>query len=303
MFTALAATAALGAGASIYAADKQAGAGKGAANALGYAGQQATARLAPYNASGLSANNTLGYLLGTGTRVDENSPEFQAAYRPLLQQYDADLKAKYGWGIDDPRTNQESMQRDLQLIKSSAADQAKAANPSAGSAYGSLLKPFTGADLQNEPGYQFGLSEGNKGIDRAAAAAGRYDSGATLKALTRFGEDYAGTKYNEAYNRDAATKGQTYQFLSGQQGIGVNAAGQQAGLGMNAASGAAGYNTGAADASAAGIVGAANAANSGVGNYLQYQNNQSTLDYLKGLRKGSIGTGWAAPAAGIGAQG
>lgn len=172
------------------------------------------------------------------------------------------------------------------------AAKSAAGGPSTDPAYGSLTKQFTGADVATEPGYQFGLDEGQKAIDRAAAANGRYDSGQTLKALTRFGNDYAGTKFNEAFNRDAATKGQAYQFLAGQSGQGANAAGQQAGIGMNAAGAQGNYLTQGADAQAAGAVGAANSLTGGVSNYLQYQNNEKTLEYLKGLRKSSIGTGW-----------
>jgi hypothetical protein len=41
---------------------------------------------------------------------------------------------------------------------------------------GALLKPFTPGDLVNEPGYQFGLGEGNKAIDNAARSRGMYMS-------------------------------------------------------------------------------------------------------------------------------
>lgn len=155
--------------------------------------------------------------------------------------------------------------------------------------YGSLLQPFTGKDLTSEPGYQFEQAEGQKAIDRAASASGRYDSGATLKALTRFGNDYAGTKYGEAFNRDATNKSRTYGFLTGVSGTGANAAGQTAGLGANAANAQGGYATNAGDASAAGYVGGANAITGGVNSYLNYKNNQQVLDYL---RRGSIGSGW-----------
>ena len=151
--------------------------------------------------------------------------------------------------------------------------------------FGSLLKPFTGTDLVNEPGYQYGIQQGEQGINRAAAGRGSYDSGATLKALLRFNQDYGGTKYGEAFNRDAANKSSIYGMLSGVSGTGANAAGQTAGLGANAANAQGGYATNAGDARAAGYVGGANAIIGGVGNYLGYQQNQQTLDYLKGLRQ------------------
>jgi len=128
--------------------------------------------------------------------------------------------------------------------------------------YGSLLRPyrdgaefevgdpfsFTGEDLQNEPGYQFGLNQGTQGIERAQAARGNFLSGAAMKELTRFNEDYAGTKFNDAYNRSFNTyqtnltnrlnewntnlgayndnRNRIYNFLSGTSQMGQNSAAQ-----------------------------------------------------------------------------
>lgn len=60
---------------------------------------------------------------------------------------------------------------------------------------------FTGKDLASEPGYQFGLNQGTQGIERGQAARGNFLSGAAMKELTRFNEDYAGTKFGDAFNR------------------------------------------------------------------------------------------------------
>lgn len=92
--------------------------------------------------------------------------------------------------------------------------------------YGSLMRDFTGADLQNEPGYQFGLNEGQKAIDRRAASGGGYFSGAALKAAQRFGQDYAGTKFNEAFNRDTSNKTNKFNRLTGLISPGQTAANQ-----------------------------------------------------------------------------
>ena len=61
--------------------------------------------------------------------------------------------------------------------------------------------------VSQEPGYQFGMGEGTKAIERSAAGRGGLYSGATLKALQRFGQDYAGTKTNELFNRYASVAG------------------------------------------------------------------------------------------------
>jgi hypothetical protein len=144
-----------------------------------------------------------------------------------------------------------------------------------------LMKQFTGQDLQNEPGYQFGLSEGEKGINRATAARGGYDSGSTLKSLMKYNQDYAGTKYDAAFNRDQIYKNQVYNQLAGISGTGQTATAQTAALGANASNqiGAAYQNAG--DARAAGMVGLGNAANQAIGSYYNYNQSQSFLDALK----------------------
>lgn len=55
--------------------------------------------------------------------------------------------------------------------------------------------------LQMDPGYAFRLSEGMKGVERSAAARGGLMSGATGKALTRYGQDFGSQEFSNAYNR------------------------------------------------------------------------------------------------------
>jgi hypothetical protein len=58
---------------------------------------------------------------------------------------------------------------------------------------GELLKPFTGASLTTEPGYQFGLNQGMNALQSSQAAKGGLYSGAALKAANQYAQDYAGT--------------------------------------------------------------------------------------------------------------
>ena len=60
--------------------------------------------------------------------------------------------------------------------------------------------------LQTSPGYQFRLAEGLKGIERGAAAKGTLLTGGTLKALTRYGQDYASNEYQNRYNRSRVSR-------------------------------------------------------------------------------------------------
>jgi len=95
--------------------------------------------------------------------------------------------------------------------------------------FGSLMRNFSADDLNKDvvynTGLQFGLDEGNKAIERRAAASGGWDSGSTLKALTRYANDYGTTKAAGAYDRFNQDKLNIYNMLSGQQGVGMNAAG------------------------------------------------------------------------------
>jgi hypothetical protein len=145
--------------------------------------------------------------------------------------------------------------------------------------YGSLLKPFTGADLQNEPGYQFGLAEGNKQLQSQLGRGGSVYGGNALKAIDRYGQDYAGTKYNDAYQRYNTDQGNTYNRLAGVAGTGQTASSYLGGLGASNASNVGGLVTSGAAANAAGTVGAANAYGNaftqGASSYNNYLNNQN----------------------------
>ncbi len=104
---------------------------------------------------------------------------------------------------------------------------------SSASGYGSLDKPFTAEDLQNDPGYQFQLQQGNQALDRQQSAKGGYFSGAALKAAQEYGTGLADQTYKDAYARDAANKQQTYGMFSGQSGQGLATAGTAGGIDQN----------------------------------------------------------------------
>lgn len=67
--------------------------------------------------------------------------------------------------------------------------------------------PFTMADYQQSPGYQFQLKQGTDAVLNNASALGGVNSGNTLKALTQYGQGLANqdfqqgqTQYNNLYN-------------------------------------------------------------------------------------------------------
>jgi hypothetical protein len=71
--------------------------------------------------------------------------------------------------------------------------------------------PPNAETVQNEPGYAFGLSEGEKALQQSAAAKGVLNTGGTLKDIMSWGVNYAGQHYNDAFNRALQTFGTQYQ--------------------------------------------------------------------------------------------
>ena len=99
--------------------------------------------------------------------------------------------------------------------------------------YGSMAKPFTMADFQADPGYAFRLAEGQKALERSAAARGGLLSGGTGAALTRYGQEMGSQEYQNAFNRyqtERAARLNPLQSLSGQ---GQTTAGTLSSAGQN----------------------------------------------------------------------
>ncbi len=140
--------------------------------------------------------------------------------------------------------------------------------------------------LQMDPGYGFRLGEGLKAIERSAAARGGLMSGATGKALQRYGQDLASQEYGAAYNRLAGMANIGPQAAGVISNLGQNYAGQ---VGQNLTAGgqaaAQGY-LGAGSARGSSYIGAANALAGGLGQYLNYTQNQNLLNSLLANRAG-----------------
>ncbi len=98
---------------------------------------------------------------------------------------------------------------------------------------GELVRGFTMADYQADPGYGFRMSEGMKALERSAAARGGLMSGGTGKALQRFGQDLASQEYQNAYNRFRDTQGLRRNALAGVVGYAPTAAGAMTTSGQN----------------------------------------------------------------------
>ena len=88
---------------------------------------------------------------------------------------------------------------------------------------GQFNRNFGMADFQADPGYAFRQAEGQKAIDNSAASRGSALSGATLKALTRFGQDTASSEYQNSYNRWNNDVSNRFNRISGVAGTGQQA--------------------------------------------------------------------------------
>jgi hypothetical protein len=98
---------------------------------------------------------------------------------------------------------------------------------------GDLVKPFSMADYQADPGYGFRMSEGMKALDRSAASRGGLLSGATMKGAQRYGQDLASQEYQNAYNRYTGNQATQRNALAGLTGFAPTAAQQIGAAGTN----------------------------------------------------------------------
>ncbi len=128
------------------------------------------------------------------------------------------------------------------------------------------------SSLTSTPGYEFGLSQGVKALERSAPFRSGLYSGRAGQDLTRFGNDYGSTKLNESYNRLANLAGLGQVGATG-SAMAAGQYGQTAGQNI----------TGAGNAQASGTVGSANAWGNALGSIL---NNWQMDDILRQLGRG-----------------
>lgn len=182
-------------------------------------------------------------------------PNDEARYQALLQQQVGGI----------PNAVQAYQQQ------STATQNAANSDP----AYGSLTRPFSMADYQADPGYQFRIDQGNQALERSAAARGGLNSGRALKDLTAYSQGAASQEYGAAYDRFNNDQSTLYNRLAGIAGTGQSASNSLGSLGANTANAVAGNQIGAGNAQAAGYVGTGNAINNGISQGISgYQTNR-----------------------------
>lgn len=215
------------------------GAGTGAA--AGTAGAAGAGGMGSLIASGLgsAAASLFG---GKGqSKAEKKAGEY--AYLQYLQQR-KDLKPWMQAGTQNLQTLQD-------LMKS-----------------GYFERPY---EMQEDPGYQFRLQQGEQAINRGAAARGDFFSGRAGKELSRFGQGLAAQEYGAGYGRYRGELADRYGRLSGISEAGRSAAGGLGQAGMQAAQMQGQGGMYGAQSKASGYAGMANALTGGLQDYLTYK--------------------------------
>lgn len=142
----------------------------------------------------------------------------------------------------------------------------------------SRYEPFTMAKFQADPGYAFRLKEGLRAIENSALASGMGQSGATLRGITRYGQQLGSEEFTNAFNRYQAERAARLNPLQSLTGMGqttaTTLAGQAGQYGQSLASNAATMG----NIRASGYMGTANALTNALGQGLNYYQNQQMMD-------------------------
>lgn len=125
--------------------------------------------------------------------------------------------------------------------------------------YGRYGRDFAMSDFEADPGYAFRLAEGNKQLERAAAARGMMLSGSMFKGLQNYGQGLASQEYQNAFNRYQVNRSNQIDPLQQLMGQGQGAANVLAGAAGQLGSQLGENAMGAGNARAAGYIGRGNA--------------------------------------------
>jgi hypothetical protein len=150
--------------------------------------------------------------------------------------------------------------------------------------------PFGMSQFQQDPGYQFRLSEGQRAMAHGATPGrGGLVSGTSLKAMQDYAQNSASGEYQNAFNRYQTERNARLNPLQSLAGVGQSATNFTGAAGAQNAATMGNYLTGGAAAQAAGQVGSANALTSGLGTYLNYNQGNNLVNALRSGGGGGYG--------------
>jgi hypothetical protein len=240
----------------------------------------------PFLEAGYGALARQNELLGLGPQFDQSFNNFNAG---AYLNANPDAKAWVAQHANKSGSNAEQLAYDHWVADGSRRQGDFWRNQTPSADYGKYARDFSMKDFTTDPGYAFRMSEGLKSLDRQAAARGGLISGGALKAAQRYGQDLGSQEYQNAFNRYQVNRANQLTPLQSMSGMGQTTATQLGNAGQNYA-GQAGAAYGAAgQAAASGYMGMANAISGGIGQYLNYQSNNSLINALN--RPGSGGGG------------
>ena len=137
------------------------------------------------------------------------------------------------------------------------------------------VKPFSLADFQASPAYNFNLQQGQQAIDKASNARGNMYAPQTLQDISKFSQGLASNEFSNAYNMYNQNQSNVVNRLSGLANSGQSAAVQQGGFGANAGANWGNAQMQVGNANAAGTVGMyGNLMQGGADVYNNYLQNQ-----------------------------
>ncbi len=213
-------------------------------------------QIAPFLATSVAANDALARLLNLQPAAPPTAPGAGAGVRPDV--FGTPVPAG---GIDVTGLPPSGVPRfdfgreDISGVPGTVGFQPRVAAPVAAPPTTTAApagEPLpTGLDVfEASPGFEFRQRRGEEAINRAAAARGRFFSGAAVEQLTEFSSGIASDEFNSFFNRLNAIR-------TGTSG----AAGQAVAAGAESTRGIVEGITGAAASRASGIAAAANARN------------------------------------------
>lgn len=142
-----------------------------------------------------------------------------------------------------------------------------APTPTGGLPSGFFTQTFnpTQQQLEQYPGYQFQLGQGDLALQSAQSVGGSALSGPALKSLMGFNQGLAASNYSNYFNQFQTQQNNIFNRLNTIATMGQNAAGNLGTAGTQLGTGIAQAQAGAAASQAAGIVGATNSIGNSVG--------------------------------------
>lgn len=224
--------------------------------------------LSTYREGGDLAQRALDFELGLGARptFGGTAPQIEEVFGPSRREsYTSGFgSANEGDKQTQMRTTRGAPQfrvGDKTFATRQEAETYANANMTGGTEYGGFTKT---------PGYDFRLNQGTAALEAGAAARGGLYSGAAMRDLLKYGQDYGSNEYGNYLSR-----------LGGRADTGLSAAGMSGQASQQAAAGVSNAYGNIGNAQAAGAIGVGNALNSGI------QNLSGIWNYQKNLKAGA----------------